>query len=116
MVKWQWFCNQRFVRSVMRLCYFEWNKLLINGKLRNVVTEITKITRWLKVGNSFLSFTDGLGPVACSHSKLILQLWILQAVGKTPWTGDQPIARPLLHRTTQTQKERTHTYIYPCIK
>jgi hypothetical protein len=31
-------------------------------------------------------------------------------VGRTPWMGDQPVARPLLtHRTTQTQNKRTHT-------
>jgi ubiquitin C-terminal hydrolase len=30
----------------------------------------------------------------------------------TPWTGDQPVARPLLtHRTTQTQNKRTQTSI-----
>jgi hypothetical protein len=29
------------------------------------------------------------------------------SVGKTPWTGDQPVARPLpTHRTTQTQNKR----------
>jgi hypothetical protein len=28
----------------------------------------------------------------------------------TPWTGDQPVARPLpTHRTTQTQNKRTQT-------
>jgi hypothetical protein len=35
---------------------------------------------------------------------------ILYTVGKTPWTGDQPVARPLpTHRTTQTQNKRTQT-------
>jgi hypothetical protein len=35
---------------------------------------------------------------------------ILYTVGRTPWTGDQPVARPLpTHRTTQTQNKRTHT-------
>jgi hypothetical protein len=30
-------------------------------------------------------------------------------VGRTPWTGDQPVARPLpKHRTTQTQNKRIH--------
>jgi hypothetical protein len=30
--------------------------------------------------------------------------------GRTPWTGDQPVARPLpTHRTTQTQNKRTQT-------
>jgi hypothetical protein len=30
--------------------------------------------------------------------------------GRTPWTGDQPVARPLpKHRTTQTQNKHIHT-------
>jgi hypothetical protein len=33
---------------------------------------------------------------------------ILYTVGRTAWTGDQPVARPLpIHRTTQTQNKRT---------
>jgi hypothetical protein len=33
---------------------------------------------------------------------------ILYTVGRTPWTGDQPVARPLsIHRTAQTQNKRT---------
>jgi hypothetical protein len=35
---------------------------------------------------------------------------ILFTAFRTPWTGDQPFARPLpTHRTTQTQNKRTHT-------
>jgi hypothetical protein len=35
---------------------------------------------------------------------------ILHTVGRTPWTGDQPVARTLpTHRTTQTQNEGTLT-------
>jgi hypothetical protein len=35
---------------------------------------------------------------------------ILYAVSRTPWTGDQPIARPLLiYRRTQIQNKRTQT-------
>jgi hypothetical protein len=35
---------------------------------------------------------------------------IVFTVGRTPWTGDQPVARPLrIHRTTQTQNKRTQT-------
>jgi hypothetical protein len=38
--------------------------------------------------------------LGCSFSFLILY-----KVGRTPWTGGQPVARPLpTHRTTQTQK------------
>jgi hypothetical protein len=37
---------------------------------------------------------------------------ILYTVGRTPWTGDQPVARPLPpHRQTQTQNKRTQTSI-----
>jgi hypothetical protein len=37
----------------------------------------------------------------------------LNAVGNTPWMGDQPVARPLsTHRTTQTQYTHTDTDIY----
>jgi hypothetical protein len=37
---------------------------------------------------------------------------ILYAVGRTPWTGDQPVARPLpTHRTTQEQNNRTQTSV-----
>jgi hypothetical protein len=36
--------------------------------------------------------------------------WSFFAVGRTPWTGDQPVARPLpTHRTTQTQNKHTQT-------
>jgi hypothetical protein len=35
---------------------------------------------------------------------------ILYTVGRTLWTGNQPVARPLpTHRTTQTQNKRTQT-------
>jgi hypothetical protein len=41
-------------------------------------------------------------------------LLILYTVGRTPWTGYQPVARPLpTHRTTQTQNKRTQTST-PC--
>jgi hypothetical protein len=31
---------------------------------------------------------------------------------KTPWTGDQPVTRPLpTHRTTQTQNKRMQTFM-----
>jgi hypothetical protein len=37
---------------------------------------------------------------------------ILYTVGRTPWTGDQPVARPLpTYLTTQTQNKRTQTSI-----
>jgi hypothetical protein len=60
--------------------------------------------------------------MARSHSYLsmVLQLLldlghffsflILYRAGRTPWTGDQPVVRPLpTHRTTQTENKRTQT-------
>jgi hypothetical protein len=36
--------------------------------------------------------------------------WSFYTVGRTTWTGVQPVARPLpTHRTTQTQNKRTQT-------
>jgi hypothetical protein len=41
---------------------------------------------------------------------LFFSFLILYTVGRTPWTGDQPVASPLpTRRTTQTQNERTPT-------
>jgi hypothetical protein len=40
---------------------------------------------------------------------------ILYTVGRTPWTGDQPVARPLpTYRATQTQNKHTHRQ--PCLE
>jgi hypothetical protein len=56
-------------------------------------------------------FLDGLSSLACSHSELILELQVLQTVGRTPWTGDQPISMPLLIQDN-TSREKTQTYIH----
>jgi hypothetical protein len=40
----------------------------------------------------------------------LFQFLNLHTVSRTPWTGDQSVARPLpAHRTTQTQNKRTQT-------
>jgi hypothetical protein len=40
----------------------------------------------------------------------LFQFLNLHTVGRTPWTGDQPVARLLpTHRTTRTQNKRTQT-------
>jgi hypothetical protein len=44
-----------------------------------------------------------------------LSFLILYTVGRTPWTGDQPVARPLpTYRTTETQNKRAHKH--PCLE
>jgi hypothetical protein len=40
----------------------------------------------------------------------LFQFLNLYTVGRTPWTRDEPVARPLTtHRTTKTQNKRTQT-------
>jgi hypothetical protein len=40
----------------------------------------------------------------------LFQFLNLYTVGRTPWTGDQPVSRPLpTHRTTQKQNKHTQT-------
>jgi hypothetical protein len=42
----------------------------------------------------------------------LFQFLNLYTVGRTPWTGEQPVARPLpTHRTTQTQNKSTQTWM-----
>jgi hypothetical protein len=52
----------------------------------------------------------------CDSTVLLLDLGLFfsflipYTVGRTPWTGNQPVARPLLtHRTTQTKNKLTQT-------
>jgi hypothetical protein len=56
-------------------------------------------------------------------SMALQPLWTLAAfqflnlytVGRTPWTGDQPVSRSLpTHTTTQTRNKRT--YRHPCLE
>jgi hypothetical protein len=43
--------------------------------------------------------------------RTILEIWILQTVGRTRWTGDQPVARPLPTRKWRNT-ERMQIYIH----
>jgi hypothetical protein len=36
---------------------------------------------------------------------------ILQTVDRTPWTGDQPVARTLLTEDNTNREKRTHPYL-----
>jgi hypothetical protein len=43
----------------------------------------------------------------------LFQFLDLHAVGRTPRTGDQPVARPLpTHRRKRTQNKRTQTFMF----
>jgi hypothetical protein len=52
------------------------------------------------------------GSTALAGPWPLFQLLNPYTVGRIPWTGDQPAARPLPeHRTAQTQNKRTQTFM-----
>jgi hypothetical protein len=56
---------------------------------------------------TYLWFYSSCGPWP------LFQFLNLHTVGRAPWTGDQPVARPLpTHWTTQTQNKRTQTSMH----
>jgi hypothetical protein len=65
---------------------------------------------------SFFSFFLSLflyGSTALCWTLALLEFLDLYIVGRTPWTEDQPVARPLpTHRTTQTRNKSTQTSMY----
>jgi hypothetical protein len=65
-------------------------------KYHNLISIFYSILLWL-----YSSFVGPWQP---------FQFLNVYTVGRTPWTGDQPVARSLpTHRTTQTQNKRTQT-------
>jgi hypothetical protein len=54
-----------------------------------------------------------LSPSGLFPFRINLKLWILQSVGRIPWAGDQPFARPLL---TQDNTDRINSYRHLCLK
>jgi hypothetical protein len=67
-------------------------------RLQNIDLTREKIRRWTIYGST--SLVD-LG---------LFQFLNLYTVGRTPWTGHQPVTRSLpTHRTTQTQNKRIQT-------
>jgi hypothetical protein len=76
-------------------------------------SKVTELARANKAGGSIDRSID-----LWLHSPLLdiarfFSFLILYTVGKTPWTGDEPVARPLpTYRTTQTQNKSTGTSMH----
>jgi hypothetical protein len=61
----------------------------------------------------FIHFFSFYGSAALWTFDLFFSFLILYTLGRTPWTGDQPVSRPLLtHRTTEIQNKRTQTTMH----
>jgi hypothetical protein len=66
-------------------------------------------------GLSLLFFFFGSTPL-CWALAAFISFLILYTVGRTPWTVNQPVSRPLpTYRTTQTQNKRTQ-YRHLCLE
>jgi hypothetical protein len=67
-----------------------------------------KISNEWRYSSTFLSISLWFySPLELSR---LFSFLILHTFGRAPWTGDQPVARPLpTHRTTQTQNKSTQT-------
>jgi hypothetical protein len=71
--------------------------------------QIPDVQEQITFQNSSLSLSLSPVPPILEHSACVkrfvsLQFFNPKTVGRTPWTGDQPIARlRYLHRTTQTE-------------
>jgi hypothetical protein len=71
---------------------------------RRIAAEISMITSaWCSL---YMALQLFVGPWP------LFQFLNFYTVDRTPWTGDQPVARPLpIHRTAQTQNKRTQPQV-----
>jgi hypothetical protein len=81
----------------------------VNTQPNNLTHRITESTfHFLKPHYRYICLSMALQPFVGLWP--LFSFLILYTVGRTPWTGDQPVARPLpTHRTTQTQYKRRQT-------
>jgi hypothetical protein len=69
------------------------------------VGDLLLLFEWLLLIFFLLLQLYGLGFVTCCNSELLLKLLIISTIGRTPWTGDQPDARPLPTQDNTTQRD-----------
>jgi hypothetical protein len=79
----------------------------LNGALRKIIKQFRLSRVSTAFPTSFIHqwlYSTLLGPYR------FFSFVILYTVGRTPWRGDQPVARPLvIHRTAQTHNKRAQT-------
>jgi hypothetical protein len=88
---------QTYISYLKQLSYFI-------GVLTFVDVTDAVIFRWTCIIYFDFHFSSSIALQTFVGPWPLLQFLDLYTVGRTPWTGDQPVARPLpTHRTTQTQ-------------
>jgi hypothetical protein len=87
------------------------NPTLVAHKINNQYNLLEKVD--MTVSAIFfppMALTALIGPWLFFSSVIIFY-----TDGRTPWTSDKPVTRPLpIHRTTQTQNKRIHGH--PCLE
>jgi hypothetical protein len=85
--------------------------MFIDGCIKHEIVQVPTRKTQRSVLNvfSFFFYLDEIGSLSYFHSELIdSEIWILQTVGRTPWTGGQPEARPLSAQdNTNTEQIQT---------
>jgi hypothetical protein len=93
--------------EVIVFCDIVWglSGLKVNCSLQRTIFGMEKVMKRCDI-NTLSMALQPFGPWP------LFQFLNLYTVGRTPWTGHHPFARPLpTHRTTQTQNKRTQTSI-----
>jgi hypothetical protein len=97
-----------------RTLYIHWARVFAAASLYRTVRlgEITLLFLFAFVNISWLQYLSVYGSaVLLLDLGLFFSFLIIYTVGRTPWTGDQPVARPLsTHRTTQNKSK------HPCLE
>jgi hypothetical protein len=95
----------------------------LSARARMRRRELIFIVTWVHIRRSiyvsvYLSIYLSIYPSIYSSTSLVnlarffFQFLNLYTVGRTLWTGDQPVSRPLpTHRTTQIENKRTQTFM-----
>jgi hypothetical protein len=112
-----------FVKSTLGKVHACREGVLIVGIVeRSVIVSVRRWVRFVTRGCVLIrTWSQSSPPNSLIHSSVVLQPFVgpwpllqfrklFYVVGRTPWTSDQPVARPLpTHRTTQTQNKCTQT-------
>jgi hypothetical protein len=100
-----------FIFNVTLQCFVRWLNIIIIVNI--IVSSTSRSPYCLPFIFSFIHLSIALQPVV-GPSPLLQFRKLFYTVGRTPWTSDQPVARPLpTHRTTRTLNKRTCKH--PCL-
>jgi hypothetical protein len=103
------------------LCFrTPWTLFFLQSESSNS-TILKQPSLWQLTSKVLLSLSLSLSLSLCIALQLFgpwqpFRLLILYTIGRSPWTGDQPVTRPLpTHRTTQTQTSWPRVEFEPTI-